>query len=87
MRLLALATIAIGIWATTIPALAQTYGNSNYPICLQRFGRFYSIDCSFTSIDQCRFSATGLSAQCISNPYYTPNLAPGQRLRRRQDGY
>ena len=84
MRFRALAMLAVGIWVTAIPARAQTYGDTNYPICLQRFGRFYSIDCSYTSIDQCRFSASGLSAECIANPYYAPAHAPEPRVRHRQ---
>ena len=51
------------------PSHAQTY-DPRYPVCLQTFGPFQAIDCSYTSLQQCKF-ATGIRAsQCISNPYY-----------------
>jgi hypothetical protein len=50
-------------------AQAQTYG-TNYPVCLQTFGRFNAISCSYISMEQCRWSASGRAAQCITNPYF-----------------
>jgi len=59
------------------PARAQTY-DPRYPVCLQTFGPLQGIDCSYTSIQQCKF-ATGIRAsQCIRNPYY------GRSNRQRQ---
>jgi Protein of unknown function (DUF3551) len=82
MRLSALAMLAF-VWVAATPARAQTYGSTSYPICLQGFGRFEQIDCSYVSLDQCRLQAWGLPAQCIANPYYAPARAPGARLRHR----
>jgi Protein of unknown function (DUF3551) len=62
------------------PAQAQTY-DPHYPVCIQTygFGGNY-IACGYTSMDQCRASASGRGAQCISNPYYA--AAPArQKLR------
>jgi hypothetical protein len=56
-------------------AQAQTY-DPNYPICLQTFGRAgNSISCGYTSMVQCRWSASSRAAQCITNPYFTGGRA------------
>jgi hypothetical protein len=52
------------------PVAAQTY-DPFYPICLQTFGiAGNSIICGYASMDQCRLTAWGGAAQCITNPYY-----------------
>jgi hypothetical protein len=57
------------------PAQAQTY-DPNYPICLQTYGLGgNTIDCGYTSRDQCRLSASGLPAQCITNPCFAGSVA------------
>jgi hypothetical protein len=82
-------TIASLILATTItlsaaPTQAQTY-DPNYPICLQTFGRAgNAIGCGYTSMDQCRLSASGRAAQCITNPYFAG--ANTGRARRQRGG-
>ena len=69
MRVTLLTMLAAGMIAATATARAQTY-DPRYPICLQTFGPFQGIDCSYISMTQCRF-ATGIRAsQCITNPYY-----------------
>ncbi len=72
MRIQTLAMFALGACVATVSASGQTYGNTDYPVCLQVFGRFDHIDCSYVSIEQCRPSATARAAQCITNPYYAP---------------
>jgi hypothetical protein len=80
MRLLAWTILLIAVSGT--PALAQTYA-PGYPVCIQTYGiSGNGIDCSYTSMDQCRASASGRAAQCISNPYYAAVPA-----RRRGRGY
>jgi len=85
MRIPAVTIIALGTLLAMAPASAQTYGNTDYPVCLQVFGRFSRYDCNYTSIEQCRPSAAGLSAQCITNPYYAgARVAPRSRHHRRR---
>jgi len=77
MRLLAWTILSIAA-ISGAPAKAQTYGSA-FPVCLQTYGiSGNGIDCSYTSMDQCRASASGRAAQCISNPYYA-----GVPVRRR----
>jgi len=84
MRLLALATLTIFMGLTVAPAVAQTY-SGNYPICLQLYLRdgARSIDCAYSSIEQCQATASGLSAMCVTNPYYSNAREPAYRQPRR----
>ena len=81
MRTLARLILATAMTLTAASAQAQTY-DPNYPVCLQTFGRFgNAISCGYTSMEQCRLSASGRAAQCIVNPYFAA-AHPG--LTRRQ---
>jgi len=72
----------LALCACLAPASAQTYGNTSFPVCMQVFGRFSHIDCSYVSMEQCRPSAAARAAQCITNPYYVPRgVAPRSRHR------
>jgi len=81
MRLLAWTILAIAA-ISGAPAQAQTY-DPDYPVCIQTYGIDGNyIACGYTSMEQCRASASGRAAQCISNPYYAATPA-----RRRGRGY
>jgi Protein of unknown function (DUF3551) len=68
-------------------ATAQRYDPS-YPVCLQKYGEGggTNIDCSYASLDQCRATASGLSAQCYANPYWPQSNqgSPGGSSRRQR---
>jgi hypothetical protein len=79
MRLLVSMILSIGA-TLGAPAQAQTY-DPNFPVCIQTYGITGNyIGCSYMSMDQCRASASGRAAQCISNPYYAAR--PAQRRGR-----
>jgi hypothetical protein len=84
MRTLATPVLAIAMTLAAASAQAQTY-DPNYPICLQTFGRNgNAISCGYTSMGQCRLSASGRAAQCITNPYFAgPNFGRTRRQSRR----
>jgi hypothetical protein len=70
MHILACTILTIATVLGGATARAQTYDPS-YPVCLQTYGIGGSyIDCSFTSLAQCAASASGRSAQCLTNPYF-----------------
>jgi hypothetical protein len=80
---------AVGASFVTAPSHAQTF-DPRYPVCMHVYsgangggGEWY--DCSFTSIPQCRATASGRAATCDLNPYY-PVTAPPLRLRHRRTG-
>jgi Protein of unknown function (DUF3551) len=62
------------------PATAQRY-DPRYPVCFEgKLGGSMIIDCSYTSLDQCRMTASGLSATCYANPYW-PQLHQASSAR------
>jgi hypothetical protein len=69
-----------------VPATAQRY-DPRFPVCIQvwEWGGSSNIDCSYTSLDQCRMTASGLSATCYANPYWpqTRQASPADRRRSR----
>ena len=70
MRVMAVTILTIGAMLIALPTRAQTY-DPNFPICLQTYGRAGNyIDCHYTSRAQCQLSASGIAAQCITNPYF-----------------
>jgi hypothetical protein len=70
MRFPALAMLTVAAALTAAPALAQTY-DPKYPVCLQTYGiGGSSIDCSYSSLAQCSATASGLAAQCLTNPFF-----------------
>jgi Protein of unknown function (DUF3551) len=80
MRTLARLVLAIALMLVAASAQAQTYDPA-YPICLQTFGRIgNTISCGYTSMQQCRLSASVRAAQCIVNPYFA-GANPGRTRR------
>src|SRR5262247_2825302 len=80
MRILLCVIMAIGTLLAAAGAHAQTY-DPRFPVCMQVFmggfgGGGHYFDCSFTSLPQCRASASGRSAMCVVNPFYAGNEPP-----------
>jgi hypothetical protein len=70
MRMLRWIILTSATILAVTPATAQRY-DSQYPVCLQKWGEAgaTSIDCSYSSLEQCKATASGLSATCFANPY------------------
>lgn len=90
MRLPLLTLTAIATLFAAADASAQTY-DPHYPVCMHVYtgggGGFGAgggsyFDCSFTSLPQCRATASGLAASCDVNPYYAFD-EPSPRPRKR----
>lgn len=90
MRILtsASAIAVIGTILLITPAAAQTYDPS-YPVCLHEFGGIIGggdyHECRYTSIAQCKASASGRAAMCEVNPFFDPAYRNRDRNRRRPD--
>jgi hypothetical protein len=86
MRILALAILATG--AVSIgSAAAQTYDPA-WPVCLHVYTRganYY--ECRYTSLPQCKVSASGRAAQCVVNPYFAGAQRPERHDRRHRGVY
>jgi hypothetical protein len=80
LGLLAISAIsAVG----TVPA--QAY---DYPVCLRVYGPASYNECNYTSIAQCRASASGRAAECYPNAFAAyPGPAPGGRAYRQRGAY
>ncbi|MBR0969313.1 MULTISPECIES: DUF3551 domain-containing protein [Bradyrhizobium] len=90
MRLPLLTLTAIFTLLGAADASAQRYDPA-YPVCMHRYtggglggGGGDYFDCSFTSLPQCRATASGLAATCDLNPYYAFNepLPPRRRHKK-----
>jgi Tfp pilus assembly protein PilV len=89
MRVLALAILTMFVALATAPADAQTFGG-NGPYCMEyyQWGGSRNIDCSYSTIAQCQATASGLSAMCLTNPYYANAQVPRDpAYRRSRRGY
>ena len=80
MRMATLAILMLATVAAAGPARAQTY-NPNYPVCMEIYGGFPTIECAYTSLEQCRWSASGQAALCVMNPYPAGSYPPAKRVR------
>ena len=76
--------IIVWIMSAAAPVAAQRFGG-NYPVCLQKWewGGASSIRCQYSSWEECRASAIGLSAMCLQNPYVQQPPRPDRGPRPR----
>jgi hypothetical protein len=81
--------VASGALLAAAPTQGQTF-DPRYPVCMHVYsgangggGEWY--DCSFTSLPQCRATASGRAATCDLNPYFPVNPPP-RRLRHGRPG-
>jgi len=83
MRVLAWSVLALTVML--VPAHAQTY-DPRYPVCMKLYSGPIDggewIDCSFTSLPQCRATASGRPAVCDLNPFFAPPPGPRRAYRR-----
>jgi hypothetical protein len=67
----------------TVPAQA-----GDYPVCLRVYGPASYNECNYTSIAQCKATASGRAAECYPNAFAAaPIPAPGGRAYRRRAAY
>lgn len=71
MRMLAYSVLAGATILTVVPATAQRH-DPRFPFCMERVrsGRGSTTECRFTSMHQCRMTASGLRARCFANPFW-----------------
>lgn len=86
MAVLALAILALATGFAARTAFAQTYA-PGYPVCLHVYGRVAYIECRYTSIEQCKATASGRAADCEINPYAANGGVFAPPLRHHRRGY
>jgi len=85
MRALSVAlSAALLATVATTPVSAQKY-DSTSPVCKTnyRWGG-EDTDCGYTSLEQCRATASGLPAMCFDNPYYAGPSSDRPKAPRRK---
>jgi len=77
----------LGSFEMVSPARAEIY----YPVCLAGQGDDKAVQCEFTTLDQCRASASGTGGSCFNNPeantssFATVPAAAGRHRRTKRD--
>jgi hypothetical protein len=69
MRVMVCFVVATAAVSAAEMARGQTY-DPRYPVCMQTYGPLSGMNCSYTSMTNCRLLAQGRSAQCLANPYF-----------------
>jgi hypothetical protein len=83
---LAASFLVLALVTVSGPAQAQTY-DPHYPVCMTLYNGPFGgqwIDCSYTSLPQCRASASGRAATCSINPYFTVRPSEPPHVHRRR---
>ena len=81
-----LGLLAISAISTVGTAPAQA--GYDYPVCLRVYGPANYNECSYTSIAQCKATASGRAAECYPNAFAAyPAPVPGGRAYRRHGVY
>lgn len=78
-------TAAILTLASVLDATSQARAEVDYPYCLAN-GGYVQGRCEYTTLEQCKASASGLGGYCAENPFYTSGSTAGlngARKRRR----
>lgn len=85
LRVLA-ATSMVAVVTPVAPAAAELL-DPRYPVCLQQWewGGSSRIYCSYRTWEDCKASALGLPAMCLTNPYWSPppSVRPDRQSHRR----
>lgn len=68
--------------STIAPVTAHAQGSS-YPVCLRVYGPVGYDECNYTSMAQCKASASGRPADCYPNAFAAAPATPKGRAYRR----
>jgi hypothetical protein len=78
----------LAISAISAIGTAPVQAGYDYPVCLHVYGPANYYDCTYTTIAQCKASASGRAAGCYPNAYAAyPEPAPGDRAYRQRGVY
>jgi hypothetical protein len=68
---------------SAISAVEPVQAGYDYPVCLRVYGPANYNECNYTSMAQCRATASGRAAQCYPNVFAAyPAPVPGGRAYR-----
>jgi hypothetical protein len=75
----------LAISAVSAVATAPAQAGYDYPVCLRVYGPASYNECSYTSIAQCKATASGRAAECYPNAFAA--VAPSGRRQRHYGAY
>ncbi|MCG6206907.1 DUF3551 domain-containing protein [Rhodopseudomonas sp. HC1] len=86
MRFTILSGMLVGLAATFVAMPAAQA--RDYPVCLRVYLNYHDWydECSYDTMAQCRMSASGRAADCMTNPWYKgpePRKKPRRQPRKR----
>ncbi|MBX9711769.1 MAG: DUF3551 domain-containing protein [Xanthobacteraceae bacterium] len=80
-----------GVLALSFAHIGSARAQIDYPYCIHVYSRDQYVDCSFSTMAQCKATASGRPAQCYLDPFYKgrPGSAyyVGPRYRHNLDGF
>ena len=78
----------LAISAISAVGTAPAQAGYDYPVCLRVYGPASYNECGYTSMAQCRATASGRAAECYPNAFAAhPVPAPDGRVYRRHGAY
>ena len=78
----------LAISAISAVGTAPAQAGYDYPVCLRVYGAHTYNECAYTSMAQCKASASGRAAECYPNAFAGyPAPVPGGRAYRQRGGY
>jgi hypothetical protein len=77
------ASAMLGLLAiSAISAVETAQAGYNYPVCLRVYGPATYNECAYTSIAQCKATASGRAAECYPNAFAAAPAPAGRKYRR-----
>lgn len=75
--------LAVSAISAIAPIPAQAQPDTGYAVCLRVYGPATYNECNYSSMAQCKASASGRAAECYPNAFAAgPMYAPPGRVRR-----
>ncbi|WP_458760845.1 DUF3551 domain-containing protein [Afipia sp. TerB] len=72
----------------TLPLLVITMAGASpasardYPYCLEQYGPVSYRECAYSTMEQCKMSASGRAASCYRDPFFPVYEEPRRERRR-----
>jgi hypothetical protein len=82
------AVLGLAISAVSAVAAVPAQAGYDYPVCLKVYGPATYYECNYTTMAQCKATASGRSAECYPNVFYADTaVAPSGRRHRHYGAY
>jgi len=62
--------------------VSPAHAERSYPYCLRVYGIVSYVECYYSTMEQCKATASGRAAECYRDPFYPAYDEPRPRRRR-----